>query len=248
MAMANEWQQFDSHAPHYDQNPFTEHTVAEIDFFLSLFPISPGASILDMGCGTGRHSVELAKRGYKVTGLDLSSGMLNEAKKKAEAAGVEVEWIQADATVPYEFGKQFDAAISLCEGGFGLIGMEGDPERHDLAILLNIANALKPNAPFLLTCLNGYSVIRQMKEEHITSGSFNPATMISTYMDDWELPEGVKTMKIRERLFIAPEMVRMLGDAGFRCDRVFGGTAGSWAQRPLNMDEIEAMYVCRRLG
>lgn len=256
--MPNQWQQFfDSHAPYYDQNPFTQHTEKEVDFFLAMFPLLAGASILDMGCGTGRHSVELAKRGYKVTGVDISEGMLDQARKKAEEAGLSIRWVHADATKPLnllsvvngafpEELEPFDAAISLCEGGFGLIGQGDDPEDHDLAILKNISAHLKPAAPFLLTALNGYQVIRQMKDEFIQAGRFDPATMVSNYEDEWELPEGARVVKIHERLFIPPEMVKLLAQAGLRCDRVFGGTAGNWGQRPLSLDEIEVMYVCRR--
>lgn len=265
--MANTWQQFfDSHAPYYDQNPFTQNTIAEVDFFLSLVPLSVGASILDMGCGTGRHAVELAKRGYRVTGVDISEGMLEVARKKAETEGASVRWVQADAIRPLDLlapissagdtpvdvhhseGELFDAAISLCEGGFGLIGQGEDAEAHDRAILDNIAAHLKPNAPFLLTTLNGYQVIRQMKDEFIEAGRFDPATMVSNYEDQWDLPEGPRVVQIRERLFIPPEMVKILRESGFRCDRVFGGTAGNWGQRPLSLDEIEAMYVCRKVG
>ena len=71
------WQEFfDSQASTYEENPFTKNTVTEVDFLLSLYPLQPGASILDVGCGTGRHSIELAKRGFNVTGLDLSEKML----------------------------------------------------------------------------------------------------------------------------------------------------------------------------
>lgn len=241
-----EWQRFfDAHAPRYDENPFTQHTEAEIDFFLALFPILPGSRVLDVGCGTGRHAVELAKRGYRVTGVDLSQGMLDVAAAKAQAAGVEVELIQADAT-NFALDRMFDAAVCLCEGGFGLIGSKDDPETHDLGILRSIAAHLPAGAPFLMTALNGYSVIRQMKDEMTSQGQFDPATMLSAYVDEWDLPEGKRHIQIRERLFIAPEVVRMLREAGFRCDAVYGGTAGHWAQRPLMLDEIEAMYVCRK--
>jgi SAM-dependent methyltransferase len=247
--MPNPWQEFfDSHAPYYDQNPFTQNTVAEVDFILSIFPLMPGMSILDMGCGTGRHAIELAKRGFRATGVDISAGMLAEARKKAAEAGVDVAWIHADAAAALDLGaEKFDAAISLCEGGFGLIGQGEDPVAHDLAILKNISGHLKPNAPFLLTSLNGYQVIRQMKDEHVQAGRFDPATMVSNYEDQWDLPEGPRIVRIHERLFIPPEMVRMLAEAGLRCDRVFGGTAGNWGQRPLELDEIEVMYVCRKV-
>lgn len=241
-----EWEVFfDAHAPHYDENPFTANTVAEVDFFLELFHVKQGASILDVGCGTGRHSIELARRGFQVTGIDFSEGMLGEARRKAGDARVSVEFIQADAT-KFALSRMFDAALCLCEGGFGLIGTDDDPYRHDSAILRNIAIHLPSGAPFLLTCLNGYSVIRQMKDEMTVEGKFDPATMISAYVDEWDLPEGKRHIQIRERLFIPPEVVRMLGEGGFRTEAVYGGTAGHWGRRPLMLDEIEAMYVCRR--
>jgi cyclopropane fatty-acyl-phospholipid synthase-like methyltransferase len=94
MTRRNEWEEFfDGHAPIYMENCFTKNTVKEVDFILDELNLSPGCSILDMGCGTGRHAVELARRGYQVTGVDISSGMLAEAKKAAQEAKVKVEWI-----------------------------------------------------------------------------------------------------------------------------------------------------------
>ena len=91
----SKWEQFfNGHAPIYMNNGFTKNTLAEVDFLIEELKLPSGSSILDMGCGTGRHSVELAKRGYAVTGVDLSAGMLAEARKAAETAGVTVEWIQ----------------------------------------------------------------------------------------------------------------------------------------------------------
>lgn len=242
----SQWQAFfDSHAPYYDQNGFAQHTKAEIDFFLSLYPLAPGATILDVGCGTGRHSLELARRGYKPTGLDLSNGMLQVARGKRDTEGLESEFIQGDAT-DFDLGRTFDAAICLCEGAVGLIERGADAERHDMAIFRNIQRHLKPNAPFLLTALNGYSPIRQMNDELIHAGRFDPATMVSNYEDQFDLPEGPRRITIYERLFIPPEMKRMLSEAGFTVDRIYGGTAGHWGHRPLSLDEMEAMYVCRR--
>lgn len=244
MASSREWQRFfDAHAATYDQNPFTQHTEQEVDFILSLYPILPGAKILDVGCGTGRHAVELAKRGYKVTALDISEEMLKVGA--AKPYGDQVRWYQGDAT-SFAFEEPFDAAICLCEGAVGLVERGEDAEKHDGAIFENIANSLKPNAPFVLTALNGYSVIRQLKDEFVHEGRFDTATMISNYVDEWDLPEGATLMTIHERLFIAPEVTRMLREAGFVVDNVFGGTAGHWARRFLSLDEVEAMYVARK--
>lgn len=71
------WEEFfDAHAPVYEDNIFTKNTLPEMDLLIEELSLPPGGSILDVGCGTGRHSIELARRGYSVTGLDLSPEML----------------------------------------------------------------------------------------------------------------------------------------------------------------------------
>jgi 2-polyprenyl-3-methyl-5-hydroxy-6-metoxy-1,4-benzoquinol methylase len=244
--MTREWQKFfDAHAERYEENGFTQFTQVEVEFILRLYPLTRGSKILDVGCGTGRHAIEFARRGYQVTGLDISPGMLDVAKRRAGQAGVEVEWILADAT-QFSLESQYDSAVCLCEGGVGLLESSEDAEQHDAAILGNIAASLKPNAPFVMTALNGYSIIRQMKDEQISEGRFDPATMLANYVDEWDLPEGPTLMRLRERLFIPPEVVKMLKAAGFEVDNVYGGTAGHWGQRFLSLDEVEAMYICRK--
>jgi ubiquinone/menaquinone biosynthesis C-methylase UbiE len=138
MTKRNEWEEFfDEHAPQYMSNSFTQNTLAEADFIIGELNLPEGSRILDMGCGTGRHSVELAHRGYRMTGVDISSGMLSQAEKAAGEASVIVEWIKSDAT-KFKSDKLFDAAICLCEGAFGLLGKDGDAIEHNLSILRNI--------------------------------------------------------------------------------------------------------------
>ena len=65
----NQWEEFfDGHASSYMDNSFTKNTVAEVDFILEELRLPSASHILDMGCGTGRHAIELASRGYRVTG------------------------------------------------------------------------------------------------------------------------------------------------------------------------------------
>jgi SAM-dependent methyltransferase len=71
-------------------NVWTKNTLPEVDFLIEELALPSGGSVLDVGCGTGRHSIELARRGYSVTGLDLSRQMLARAAVAAEAAGVGV--------------------------------------------------------------------------------------------------------------------------------------------------------------
>ena len=85
----------------YDKESFTQGTVGEVDFVERELGADRSKRILDIGCGTGRHAIELARRGYRVTGFDLSEGQLRLAREKAAAAGVTVEFQRRDATQPH---------------------------------------------------------------------------------------------------------------------------------------------------
>ena len=241
----NVWREFfDSYAPQYMNEAFTADRVREAEFLVELFGLPAGATILDVGCGTGRHAVELARRGYRVTGLDLSAGMLAEAAKAAGEAGVEVELVQADAT-DFSFARGFDAAACLCEGAFTLVGAD-DPFDHDLAILRNVCAALKPGALFVLTASNGMRLIRSATPEQVEAGRFDPLTLSESYDMEWETPQGPRRVPARERGYVPSELTLLCRMAGFEVEQVWGGTAGAWGRRPVDLDEWEIMVVMRK--
>jgi len=242
----NEWQTFfDGHAPAYMENVFTRNTQAEIEFLLAELDLPAGGRILDVGCGTSRHAVELARRGYVVTGIDISAGMLREASQAAEEAGVPLELIQADAS-RFSTDKTFDAAICLCEGAFGLLGSGDDPLEHDQAILENVFGALKPGGRFILTVLSALSMMRRCTPEQIAKGCFDAQTLTMTQTIAVETAEGVREVEVRERGYTIPELRLSLRLAGFEVDYIGGGTAGNWGRRPLETDEYEIMAIARK--
>lgn len=120
-----------------------EQTRLEADFLRRALKVQPGARVLDVPCGFGRHSLELASSGFQVTGVDASSEMIREARKDAEAAGLNVEWRNAEMrSLPWE--SEFDAGF--CFGNsFGYFDADGTR-----AFLRAVSRALKPGARFAL--------------------------------------------------------------------------------------------------
>jgi SAM-dependent methyltransferase len=239
------WREFfDSFAPQYMNEVFTTDSVREAAFLVELLELPDGASILDIGCGTGRHAVELARAGYAVTGIDLSSGMLREARAAAERAGVELELVQADAT-SFDLGREFHAAVCLCEGSFGLLGAD-DAFAHDAAVLARALAALRPGAQLVITLLNGMRMIRDATPEKVERGAFDPATLAESFEMEWQAEDGPRTLPFRERGYVPSEVVLLCRGAGFAVEHIWGGTAGNWGRRRVELDEMEIMAVLRR--
>ncbi|MFA9492125.1 MAG: class I SAM-dependent methyltransferase [Anaerolineales bacterium] len=239
----NEWITFfRHHAPEYMNNPFTGNTDREVEFILDELMVPAEARILDLGCGTGRHAIELAKKGMRMTGVDISGEMLEEARKQAEKEEVQIEWVCMDA-IEYEAGPVFDGAICICEGSFGLLGGEDDPYKHEIRILEVIQTALKPGGKLILTALNGFRPARLATPRDLKTGKFDPLTMVETGPMEMETPEGPKSIITRERSFIPSELVLMHELAGLRVEHIYGGTAGAWGRRDLELDEMEIMVI-----
>ena len=120
---------FENYAVTYDNEVFVKGTSGECDFIEKEIASDKALRILDIGCGTGRHAIELARRGYSVVGIDLSESQLKRAAEKAHAAGLHVDFQRHDArSLP--FREEFDAAIMLCEGAFPL--METDEMNYQI--------------------------------------------------------------------------------------------------------------------
>ena len=169
--------------------------------------------------------------------------MLAKAEEAANASGVQVEWVRADAT-RFSFPKQFDGAIGLCEGAFGLLGAGDDPIAQPSAILSNICRSLKPQAKALFTVLNGAAMIRKCKNEDVAEGRFDPLTMVKSY--EFAPREGLPAIPIRERAFVPTELSLLFRFAGMSIVNIWGGTAGNWGRRTIDLDEIEVMVVARK--
>ena len=244
MTEKSTWEKFfDAHAPVYGEEVFTKNTLKEVDFLLEELGVATGSSVLDVGCGTGRHSIELGRRGYAVTGLDLSSEMLAIASSAAKAEAVQVEWIRSNAT-SFSFPGKYDAAICLCEGSFGLLGQTDDPIAQPLSILCNISRSLKPKARVIATVLSASRMLRVYSNDDVASGDFDPLTLVESSA----LPprEGAAAIPVRERGFVGTELRLLFHLAGLSVVNLWGGSAGNWGRRTLDLDEYEIMIVATK--
>ena len=240
------WEEFfDAHAPIYEENVFTKNTIQEVDFLTEELAIRKAGSILDVGCGTGRHSIELARRSYAVTGLDLSSEMLARAADAARSAGVNVQWVRSDAS-RFQLPDRYDGAICLCEGAFGLLGKSDDPIGQPLSILCNISRCLKPQAKAVFTVLNALALIRKSTNKDVEEGRFDPLILVES--SECLPREGLAAVAVRERAFVPTELVLLFRLAGMSMINIWGGTAGNWGRRPVDLDEMEIMVVACKTG
>lgn len=233
---------FDANAHVYHENPLAQHASAEVEFLAELLALPQGATLLDVGCGTGRHAIGMTKKGYGVTGLDICPNMLAQAREAASANGVEVAWVLGDA-LEYVAEKPVDAVICLHEGGLNLLAEGEDPDAHDRRILANVAGSLRAGGLFALTALNGLKHIREIADADVQSGAFDVRS--SVRIIETSGPDG-SVLHLRERVYTPHEMVDLLESEGFEVLQVWGGTGGDWGRRPVRLDEDEVFYYARK--
>src|ERR671923_1446357 len=135
-----------------------ERTPREIDQLEALLGARPPLRILDLPCGQGRHAIELARRGYQVTGVDLSAYLLGIARRRAEDLGVEVRWIQGDMREPLADGR-FDLVLNLFTS-FGYFAAASDDQRVAAAA----SAMLRPGGRFVVEVINGDRILANFQE------------------------------------------------------------------------------------
>jgi cyclopropane fatty-acyl-phospholipid synthase-like methyltransferase len=222
----------------YLDEGFTKGTVQEVDFLVELLHLSPGARILDVGCGPGRHSLELARRGFGTVGIDISEGFIEYARKVAVAKRLTAEFQVADAR-SLGFKGDFDAAICLCEGAFGLAGDDAGHRQ----ILAGVSRALKPGATFVLTAINAFSATRNRDPAtHI-----DPYTATSSWRQTFRSPQGeAREFEMHCTAFTYRELRWLLEGAGLEVCAGYGCVAGRFGREPLRLDDVEIMMVARK--
>jgi len=220
----------------YLRYSFTKGTAQEVAFLLDLLRLPEGARVLDVGCGPGRHAVALAEAGLAVTGVDVSRRFLDLAADAARAAGVSAAFFEVDAR-QMPFDDEFDAVISICQGGFGLMGAD------DSLVLRRMAEACRPGGRVVLTALSSLFEARHPRDGatiDADAGLVHEKTTIkeeSGAEHPADLWTGVYT----------PRELRLLSiGVGLVPEAVWSVEPGDFAKRPPDLDHAELMLVARR--
>jgi SAM-dependent methyltransferase len=245
---------FKDYAGKYDQESYTRGTAGECDFIEREIGGDKATRILDIGCGTGRHALELAGRGYAVVGVDLSESQLRRAREKAAARGLQVDFRRYDAR-ELPFVSEFDLAIMLCEGAFPL--METDEMNFD--ILKGAARALKPGGKLIFTTLNGLFPLFHSVKEFLAAekgeggaacaeSAFDLMTFrdhnVTTIVDDLG---NRKELRCDERYYVPSEITWLLRSLGFAKVDIFGARLGAFSRGDmLTADDFEMLVVAER--
>ncbi len=248
----NEWYENDTFweeiAPVLFTKARMEEAVTEVEHIVKLLDPPPGASLLDMGCGRGRHSLEFAERGLRVTGVDRTAKYLEIAKSQAAERGLEAEWVRADMR---EFRRDgaFDIAVNLLTS-FGYFEDTSDDRR----IMENIFNSLAPGGRFVMDIM-GKEILARIYRERDWHEEPDGTILLEERQcsDDWSKLEvrwivltGARRCEHRLtlRLYSATDLRALLTDAGFEDVKVYGSLTGT----PYDHEAQRLVLVGRKPG
>ena len=216
---------------------FTKGTEQEVTFLVDALALEPGMRVLDVGCGPGRHSLSLARRGMDVVGVDHSADFLQLARDAAEAESLDVTFLELDVR-DLAFDGEFDAAICLCQGGFGLLGGRDEPD-----VFRRIARSLTVGGRLALSAFSSAFAVRFLEDGE----TFDPATGVLHERSLVRDPDGnEREFDLWTTCFTARELEVLARWAGLEVDAVHGVTPGRYRAQPPTLDDPELLLLARR--
>lgn len=235
MADSDHW--FEDLADHmgeaYDRYAHTKGTVQEVDHVVAALGLLPGERVLDVGCGTGRHAIELAGRGLRVHGVDISRRFVDIARSRGSLATFE----RGDAR-SLAFDGEFDAVICLCQGAFGMMTADGD----DAVVVAGMARALRSGGRLALSAFNAYFAVK-----YHDGARFDAATGVSHEVTEIRSASGEpRSVDLWTGCYTPRELRLLLGLHGFVVDSISSVEPGAYADVPATTESPEFLTIAHR--
>jgi SAM-dependent methyltransferase len=221
----------------YLRNAFTMGTEQEVAFLVDALGLEPGMRVLDVGCGPGRHSLALTRRGFDVVGVDHSAEFIRLARDAAATEELAVEFEEADVR-DLGHADEFDATICLCQGGFGLLG-----GRDETAVFQRMARTLRPGGRLAVSAFSAAFAVR-----HLEAGEeYDPATGVLHERATVRDAKGTDAdYDLWTTCFTGRELELLAAGAGLLVDAVHGVTPGGYRAQAPTLDHHELLLLARR--
>jgi SAM-dependent methyltransferase len=213
----------------YLRYSFTKGTEQEVRFLFDELGLKPGMRVLDVGCGPGRHAHALAARGIDVVGLDISMAFLR-------AGGLGWGGRAAARRLPFS-GGSFDAAVSLCQGGFGLLGGE-----DDAGVIAQMAAVVKKGGRVAVSAFSAYFAVRHLED----GDTFDAGSGVNHELAEVRDPSGKpQEFDLWTTCFTPRELRLIAAGAGLEVCGLWSVRPGSYERRVTDLDHPEFLLVTR---
>ncbi len=218
----------------YLRYSFTKGTEQEVAFLVDELDLGPGARVLDVGCGPGRHLHALRARGIDALGIDISAPFVRLAAPHAA---------QGDARrLPVRDGS-VDAAVSLCQGGFGL-PEPGQALTDDASVLAEIARVLRPGGRVALSAFSAYFQVRHLE---VAGSTFDAASGVNHEHTEIRDNEGrVAPTELWTACYTPRELRLLCAAVGLEPLAVHSVTPGAYGRHEPTVDSEEFLCIARR--
>jgi SAM-dependent methyltransferase len=210
---------------------WTDRTEAEVERAMRMLKPEGGERVLDLACGSGRHTLELRRQGFDAAGADISPELLEIARREAAKEGLQVDFVEADLR-ELDFEAEFDVVLSLNDGAIGYL--ETDEENHRTFEV--ISRSLRPAGRHLMQLPNVLYARENLPQKSWISGS----SMIELVEHRWnrrektmegamipvrfgEVLDELKPIEFRQRLYTVEELTAIMASVGMEVVRVFHG-------------------------
>ena len=227
----------------------SESSRAQVEFVIDKLALQPGARVMDLCCGQGRHLIDLVRRGYDAVGVDLSEYQLNKCREAAAKEGIQPNLVHADMR-EIGFDSEFDGVINLFTS-FGYL----ESEEEDRKVLAAVARALKPGGGFLIDCMNRDWLMKAFTERSweetsrgdlvICERSFDSTTGRINCREIAIHADGSRSERSHSiRLYTYGELESMLSGLGLAIESAWGGFDSS----PFHRQARRMIIVSRKGG